>query len=71
MFAPLRTLMITLWMLCAAGGAIVVALSVGAAQPMDFFLAGLVGLVVGIPAGLWTAREIKRDDPNWPPHRHA
>ena len=70
MFAPLRTLMVTLWVSCLAGGAVIVFLSIGWVSWLSFVTAGALGLVTGVPAGLWSARAIKREDPNWPSGRH-
>lgn len=67
MLAPLRTIMVVLWVTSAAGVALVALMSLGAITWVSFAIAGVVGLAVGIPAGLWSARAIKRDDPSWPP----
>ncbi|MDK3074970.1 hypothetical protein QO034_17915 [Sedimentitalea sp. JM2-8] len=69
MFAPLRTLMIALWAACLAGGAVILFLSLGWVSWPSFVAAGALGLLIGVPAGLWSARAIKREDPNWPPRR--
>lgn len=69
MSAPLRTFMVFLWVSSVAGAAVVALLSIGWVSWVSFAIAGVVGLVVGVPAGIWTARLIKRDDPNWPPTR--
>lgn len=67
--APLRTFMVLLWVSSIAGAAVVAFLSMGWVTWPAFATAGLLGLVVGVPAGIWTARAVKRDDPNWPPNR--
>lgn len=61
--------MITLWVTCVAGAAIIAMLSLGLITWQAFAGAGAVGLAVGIPAGVWSARAIKRDDPDWTPRR--
>ncbi len=68
--APLRTIMVTLWVMCLAGALVIAFLSAGWVGWTPFVLSGILGLAIGIPAGLWTARKIKRDDPAWPPARH-
>lgn len=65
--APLRTIMVSLWVSSLAGAIVVGFLSAGWVGWMPFVLAGVIGLVLGVPAGLYTARKIKRDDPDWPP----
>ncbi|MEZ5779125.1 MAG: hypothetical protein R3E44_12270 [Paracoccaceae bacterium] len=67
--APLRTFMVVLWVLSIAGAVVVAALSLGWVGWWPFIVAGVVGLVLGVPAGIWSARRIKREDPNWPPER--
>lgn len=67
--APLRTIMVTLWVSSLAGAIVTGFLSAGWIGWMPFAVAGLIGLALGVPAGLFTARKIKRDDPDWPPRR--
>ncbi len=69
MFAPLRTLMVALWVTSIAGGAVILFLSFAWMSWASFAVAGVLGLGLGIPAGIWSARAIKREDPNWPPKR--
>ncbi len=69
MFRPLRLLMIAIWVACVTGTAVVVFLSLEWVTWIAFAAAGVLGLVIGVPAGIWSARAIKRDDPNWPPKR--
>ena len=71
MKAPLRILLATLWALCIAGVVIVAALSLGIVEWQDFATAVIAGLVLGIPAGIWTERRIKRNDPFWPRRRRS
>lgn len=66
---PLRSIMVVLWVVCAAGAVLTALMSFGAVTWVSFAISGAIGLIVGLPAGLWTARAIKRNDPNWPPHR--
>ena len=67
--APLRTIMVALWVSSLAGAALIAFLSAGWVGWMPFVVAGIIGLALGFPAGLYTARKIKRDDPAWPPRR--
>lgn len=69
MVAPLRTIMVSLWVSCLAGAVLVMFLSLGWMTWVSFAIAGLAGIAAGVPAGLWSAKAIKRDDPNWPPRR--
>jgi hypothetical protein len=61
MIAPLRTLMVSLWTMCVAGAFLVGSLTLGYDRPVDFVLCGIFGLAVGIPAGLMTARHLRRE----------
>lgn len=67
--APLRSFMVLLWVSIVAGAAVIAFLALGFIHWMSFVVAGVLGLAVGVPAGIWTARLIKREDPSWPPHR--
>ncbi len=67
MFAPLRTFMVVIWVLCIAGAAVIAALSYGWVGWVAFVVSGIVGVVLGVPLGIWTAKQIKREDPAWPP----
>lgn len=69
MSAPLRTFMVLIWVSSIAGAAIVAFLSMGWITWTAFATAGAAGLLLGAPAGIWTARAVKREDPNWPPKR--
>lgn len=69
MLAPLRTFMVFMWVTSVAGAAVIALLSIGWFSWVSFPVSGVVGLAVGVPAGLWTAYAIKREDPNWPPKR--
>lgn len=61
--APLRTFMVFLWVACIAGAAVVAALSLGWVGWVPFAASGVLGLVLGIPLGLWSARRIKQENP--------
>ncbi|MTJ05583.1 MAG: hypothetical protein FH759_12925 [Sediminimonas qiaohouensis] len=61
--------MVLIWVSSVAGAAVIAVLSIGWVSWMSFVLSGLVGLIIGVPAGIWNARTVKRDDPNWPPKR--
>jgi hypothetical protein len=64
--------MVSLWVACIAGAAVIAALSLGWVGWTAFATSGAIGLVAGIPLGLWSARRIKKDDPHWPPrHRRV
>ena len=69
--APLRTFMVVLWVASIAGAAVIAALAFGWMDWTAFAASGLAGLIIGIPAGIWTARRVKREDPNWPPRMSA
>ena len=68
---PLRSFMIVMWVFCLAGAAIVALMSMGDVTVWSFVISGVFGLIFGIPAGLWSAWAIKRDDPSWPRHKRA
>ena len=64
--APLRSILAALWVPCIAGAAVIILLSIGWTGWPIFAVSGALGLLLGIPAGIWTARQIKREDPGWP-----
>ncbi|MHA3977569.1 hypothetical protein ACW9UR_07800 [Halovulum sp. GXIMD14794] len=66
----LRYFNIALISFCAFWVGILAALSLGLFTWQSFAVAGTLALAVGIPAGLYATRIIKRDDPHWPPERH-
>lgn len=65
-----RLLFIPLWALCVAGVVVIAGLALGLFTWATFVVAGVVGLVVGIPAGLWNTKKVRRDDPDWKTDRH-
>ncbi len=60
-----------LWVLCVAGAALVGFFAVGWYSWAAFITAGVVGLVIGIPAGIWNTRKVRREDPNWQNGHHV
>lgn len=69
--APLRTIIASLAVTSIAGAILVALLSLGWVGWAPFAVAGIVGLLAGVPSGIRIAREIKRQDPHWPPRRLA
>ncbi|MBL6427029.1 MAG: hypothetical protein HOY44_05840 [Maritimibacter sp.] len=65
-----RLLFIPLWALCVAGVVVIAGLALGLFTWVTFVVAGVVGLIVGIPAGLWDTKKVRRDDPDWKTDRH-
>ncbi len=60
-----KPLLGAIWVLCLAGAALIVFLMLGWYSVWAFAVAGALGLVLGIPAGIWNARKLRREDPNW------
>ena len=54
MIAPLRSLLITLWVFCVAGAVMAAGLVLGAYDWWTFAAAGMTGVLAGVPAGLAT-----------------
>lgn len=52
MYAPLRTFLVTLWVACVAGAAVIAGLALGHYSWATFIFAAVIGLVVGVPAGM-------------------
>ena len=71
MRAPSRSFMVVLWVFCVAGAAVIVALVMGWLSWVSFAVAGVVGVVIGVPAGLWTARRIRRRDARMDANRQS
>jgi len=51
-FPPLRIWLVTLWVACIGGAIVVVGLALGNYSWTPFVIGAVVGLLVGIPAGL-------------------
>lgn len=62
-----KLLFIPLWALCIAGAVVIAGLAVGLMSWWTFVIAGIVGLVIGVPAGIWNVRKVRREDPDWGP----
>ena len=60
---------VPIWVLSIVGAIVIAALAAGWVGWLPFVVAGAVGLLGGILAGIWNARRIKRDDPDWPRNR--
>lgn len=67
----LRYYMILLSILCVAGAAVVAALSLGFVGWPAFAVSAIIGVIVGLPGGIWLARRIKKDDPAWDQRRDS
>lgn len=52
MFPWLRLILVHLWVACIAGAAVVAGLVMGHVSAATFIWAAVIGLVIGIPAGL-------------------
>lgn len=61
MLPPLRTFLVALWVACLAGAVVVAGLVMGQYSWTTFFLAGVIGLLVGIPAGIATWARLRPD----------
>ncbi|OOY09813.1 hypothetical protein [Thioclava sp. F36-7] len=66
---PLRLFLAALSALVVTWVVVIAALTFGFVGWQEFAFAVIVGIVLGIPAGLWTERRIKRNDPFWPPRQ--
>ncbi|MBV7380805.1 hypothetical protein [Maritimibacter dapengensis] len=66
-----KLLLIPIWALSIAGAVVIAGLSIGAISWVTFAVAAVVGLVLGIPAGIWNTRKIRREDPNWENGRYV
>ncbi len=63
MIAPLRTTMVTVWAACIAGAVVTLGLILGQDRWELFVVAGLTGLLAGVPLGLWNVRRMRAADP--------
>lgn len=61
-----RFVLSPLWALCIAGALLIAFFSFGWYDWSAFVTAGVVGLIAGVPAGVWNARKLRRDDEAWP-----
>lgn len=52
MFPHLRVLLVTIWVFCMAGVVIAVGLALGNYPWTTFVWAGVIGVVIGVPAAL-------------------
>lgn len=52
MVFSLRIIVVALWVACVAGAALVAGLVMGEVNSGTFLWSGVIGLVVGVPAGL-------------------
>ncbi|TYB80611.1 hypothetical protein [Maritimibacter fusiformis] len=66
-----RLLFIPLWALCIAGGALVAFFAFGWYSWAAFVVAGIIGAAIGVPAGIWNTRKVRREDPDWSVRRGA
>ena len=60
-----RLLFIPLWVFCVAGATLTLSIVIGWYAWEAFLAAGIAGLVLGIPGGLWNTFKVRRDDPAW------
>lgn len=60
-----KALLGVIWVFCLTGTALIVFFVAGWYSPWAFATAGALGLVIGVPAGMWNARKVRREDPNW------
>lgn len=51
---------------CVAGAALVVAFVLGYYSWQAVAVSAVIGLVLGIPLGIWATRKVRRGDPAWP-----
>ncbi|MBK0328237.1 hypothetical protein I5535_13155 [Rhodobacteraceae bacterium F11138] len=61
----LRHYMAALTGACVAGAALIAALSLGYYSWGAVAVSAAIGLIAAWPAGIWFARQIKREDPDW------
>jgi len=64
-----RLVFIPLWAMCIAGAALILFLALAWFSAWAFLVAGLVGLVLGVPLGLWQTKQVRREDPTWSERR--
>lgn len=61
-FRPLRTFLVHIWVSSVAGAALIAGLAMGYFSWITFIVAGFIGLVIGVPAGLANARYLRLRD---------
>lgn len=61
-----RLVFAPLWTLCLAGAALIAFFTIGWYDWAAFATAAAIGLMAGIPAGIWNAHKVRRDDGAWP-----
>lgn len=66
-----KLLFIPLWTLCLAGAFLIGFMAFGWVSWSAFVVAGALGLIIGVPAGIWQTRYIRREDPAWPPKNRS
>lgn len=57
----------TLAVACVAGAALIAFFAFGYYDLGALLWSALIGLVIGVPLGIWASKRIKRRDPDWPP----
>ena len=65
----LRWFNIPLFVASIAGTVVIVALALGFYTWWAFAISGVVGIVLGVPLGIWVTNAIKRAGSAWPPER--
>lgn len=60
-----RLLFIPLWAMCIAGAFLTAFLAAGWIGWQSFAIAAGIGLLLGVPGGLWNTYKVRRDDPGW------
>ncbi|MBS8229014.1 hypothetical protein [Vannielia litorea] len=66
-----RLVFVPLAVACIAGAALVLFLAMAWVSAAAFGTAALIGLVLGVPFGLWATKKLRRDDPEWSERRDA
>lgn len=60
-----RLLFIPLWAFCVAGAALVAFFVYGWYAWEAFALAAAIGALIGVPAGIWNTKKVRREDGSW------
>ncbi|WP_146195145.1 hypothetical protein [Pararhodobacter marinus] len=61
--APLRSTMATIAAACVAGAVVIVGLALGYIDWRLFAAAAVIGVVVGVPVGIWIAHRMRATPP--------